>query len=150
VIGGVLGVVVGGVLSDRWLQQNRGALYLVSALSMAMSVVCGTFILFAPAPCILSAVAATQFFFFLNTAPMAAAILNSVGRRLRAPALALSMFISHALGDVISPVLIGWIADRSSLRVGMEIALAPLVMGTCALLAGARAMQQQAAHSKAI
>ena len=142
VVNGVLGVVAGGLLADRWLLRNRGALYLVSAVSMILGAVAGIVVLAGPAALAFPAVAATQLFLFLNTAPMGAAILNSVSSRVRASALALSMFVAHAVGDDVSPIFIGWVADHSSLRQGMELALLPLALGAFALMGGARAMQQ--------
>jgi len=136
---GVLGVILGGLMADYWLRRTTGALYLVSALSMLLAGFFGAITIFAPASLAFVTIAATQLCFFLNTAPMGAAILNSVHASLRAPALAGSMFIVHALGSGISPVFIGWIADHSSLKAGLAVALIPLGIGAIGLLLGAKA-----------
>ena len=48
----------------------------------------------------------------------------------RSTAFALNIFVIHALGDAISPPLIGAIADRSSLTAGfVVVSLAMLVAG---------------------
>ena len=142
IVSGGFGAVLGGFVADRWLIHDRGALYLVSAASMILGALSGTVVLFGPAPVVFPAVAATQLFLFLNAAPMGAAMLNSVAAPVRASALALSMFVGHAVGDGWSPMFIGWMADRISLRVAMAFGLLPLAVGCYALLGGARAMRR--------
>jgi hypothetical protein len=68
-----------------------------------------------------------EFLLLLNTGPLNAAVINSVGPHVRAAALAANIFIFHLLGDVPSPALIGYISDKYSLRlafVGPVIAIA--------------------------
>jgi hypothetical protein len=64
------------------------------------------------------AIALAGFVLLLNTAPLNAAIVNSVGAHIRATALAVNLFIVHLLGDALSPTLIGLVSDRSSLQSG--------------------------------
>ena len=59
------------------------------------------------------------FLLLLNTSPLNAALINSVGAHVRATAIAVNIFIFHLLGDVPSPTLIGYVADRHSLRGGL-------------------------------
>ena len=56
------------------------------------------------------------FFLLLNTSPLNAAVINSVGAHIRATALAVNIFIIHILGDVPSPTMMGWVADKRSLQ----------------------------------
>jgi fucose permease len=79
-----------------------------------------------------------QFFFFMSYAPASAAGLSVVPERVRAASVAVSLVAAHALGDGLSPTFVGWIADRFGLRLGMELALAPLLIGAIALLLGVR------------
>jgi len=54
------------------------------------------------------AIGVAAFFLLLNTAPLNAAVINSVGAHIRATALAVNIFIIHILGDVPSPAMMGW------------------------------------------
>ena len=57
-----------------------------------------------------------EFLLLLNTGPLNAAVINSVGAHVRAMALAVNIFIFHLLGDIPSAWLIGYISDRYSLQ----------------------------------
>ncbi len=60
-----------------------------------------------------------EFLILLNTAPLNAALVNSVSAPIRATAIAVNLFTIHLLGDAFSPLLIGYISDRTDLRMGM-------------------------------
>ena len=69
--------------------------------------------------------------------PLNAAVINSVGAHIRATAIAVNIFIIHILGDVPSPTMMGWVADRKSLQaafilpvIAMGISSAILFYGT--------------------
>jgi len=80
-----------------------------------------------------------EFMLFLNTGPLNAAIVNSVSARIRARALAISIFLLHLLGDVPSPQLIGYISERTnSLQKGFIPALIAAALSGVVLLYGAR------------
>jgi hypothetical protein len=72
--------------------------------------------LFAKGPVMIPAIGVAAFFLLLNTAPLNAAVINSVGAHIRATALAVNIFIIHILGDVPSPTMMGWVADKHSLQ----------------------------------
>jgi hypothetical protein len=69
----------------------------------------------------------------LNTA-----IVNSVSAVVRSFAIALNLFLIHALGDAPSPRLIGVVSDRHGLRLGLGLTLVTLVLSASILFAGAR------------
>jgi hypothetical protein len=56
-------------------------------------------------------------------------ILSVVPATMRAAAMALSILAIHALGDAPSPVLIGYIADASTLQHAVMIIPAAIVIG---------------------
>lgn len=62
-----------------------------------------------------------QLCLFLNAGPVNALIVGSVPPHMRASAMASSIFCTHLFGDAISPVLIGWVSDRTSLSTGMMV-----------------------------
>jgi hypothetical protein len=78
------------------------------------------------------AIAVAEFAIFLSTSPINVVILQGVPETLRASAMALSIFAIHLFGDLISPPLIGWISDSSSLQNAMFVLPAALALGTVA------------------
>jgi MFS transporter, Spinster family, sphingosine-1-phosphate transporter len=50
----------------------------------------------------------------------------------------LNLFIIHAFGDTFSPQIIGYISDRSNLRLGLGATLVSLLVSCVILLAGVR------------
>src|SRR3954468_16561907 len=84
------------------------------------------------------AIGVAAFFLLFNTSPLNAAIINSVGAHIRATALAVNIFIIHILGDVPSPTMIGWIADRHSLQVGFILPVIAMGLSAAILFYGMR------------
>jgi len=79
-----------------------------------------------------------EFLLLLNTGPLNAAVINSVGGHIRSTAVALNLFVIHALGDAFSPTLMGYISDRSSLETAFGMALAAIFLSAAILLFGSR------------
>jgi MFS family permease len=67
-----------------------------------------------------------QLAIFAALAPANTAILASVSPKIAATAFAVSIFAIHALGDVISPPLAGWLADRMPMDDAMMVLVAAL------------------------
>ena len=79
------------------------------------------------------------FFLLLNTGPLNAAIVNSVGAPIRATAIAVNVFVIHILGDVPSPPLIGYISDKTgSLPEGFIVAVIAVAISAGILFFGSR------------
>jgi MFS transporter, Spinster family, sphingosine-1-phosphate transporter len=109
--------LAGGFLSDWLLKRTKAAHYLVSAVSLGLGIPAMCVALFASGKLMIAGIFAAEFLLLLNTGPLNAAIINSVGPHVRAMALAANIFIFHLLGDVPSAYLIGWMSDRFSLQV---------------------------------
>jgi MFS transporter, Spinster family, sphingosine-1-phosphate transporter len=137
-VDGIAGTAFGGWLAQRWLRTNDRALYLLSFWSVALTLPFGILIFFGPHAWTVPSLAAAEFFLFLNTGPLNAAIVNSVSAPVRATAVSLNLFIIHAFGDAFSPQIIGAISDRTSLRLGLGATLIFLVISCVILRAGAR------------
>jgi MFS family permease len=108
VIAGSIGTIGGGYLADLLNRRNPGARvlvcgigFLLSAPTFALAVTTQSFALFA-----LFFVITTIFITFY-TGPSLAATQDVVPSPLRASAIAISLFIAHALGDAFSPTLVG-------------------------------------------
>lgn len=79
-----------------------------------------------------------EFLLLLNTGPLNAAVINSVGARIRSSAVAVNLFVIHALGDAFSPTLMGYISDRSSLEASFGVAIAAIFVSAAILLFGSK------------
>ncbi len=136
VIDGILASLAGGWLGDYLLPRMKGAYYFVSAASMALGVPFMIVALFTRGPVMLPAIAVAAFFLLLNTSPLNAAVINSVGAHIRATALAVNIFIFHLLGDVPSPTLMGYVADRRSLQAAFVLPVVAMVASSAILFYG--------------
>eukprot|EP00746_Dinoflagellata_sp_MGD_P082600 gnl/MRDRNA2_/MRDRNA2_32803_c0_seq1.p1 gnl/MRDRNA2_/MRDRNA2_32803_c0~~gnl/MRDRNA2_/MRDRNA2_32803_c0_seq1.p1 ORF type:complete len:442 (+),score=30.04 gnl/MRDRNA2_/MRDRNA2_32803_c0_seq1:22-1326(+) len=67
------------------------------------------------------ALAGTEFLLFMSTSPVNVAIMESVPMDCRGAAMALTNSLIHLFGDLPSPILVGVIADYTSLLVGVAV-----------------------------
>jgi hypothetical protein len=95
-------------------------------------------VFFGPHSWSIPALFAAEFFLFLNTGPLNAAIVNSVSAPVRATAISFNLFCIHFFGDTFSPQIIGAISDRSNLSIGLGATLIFLVISCVILWNGAR------------
>jgi MFS family permease len=137
-IDGIAGTAVGGWIAQRWLRTNHRALYLVSFWSVALTLPFGAMVFFGPSKFALPALFLAEFFLFLNTGPLNAAIVNSVSFQVRATAISVNLFCIHALGDTFSPQIIGAVSDRTNLRLALGLTLVSLLVSAAILRTGAR------------
>jgi MFS transporter, Spinster family, sphingosine-1-phosphate transporter len=144
VLDGILGTAIGGWIAQRWLRTNHRALYLLSFWSVALTLPFGILLFFGPSRFAVPALFAAEFFLFLNTGPLNTAIVNSVSAPVRATAVSVNLFCIHFFGDTFSPQIIGRIADRSTLRIGLGATLISLVASCIILLIGSRFAPQLA------
>jgi len=138
VVDGIAGTLVGGWIAQRWLERDQRALYLLSFWSVVLTMPCGALIFFGPHRWAIPALFAAEFFLFLNTGPLNAAVVNSIAAPVRATAISLNLFCIHFFGDTFSPQIIGAISDRSTLSLGLGITLISLVFSAAILWFGAR------------
>jgi MFS transporter, Spinster family, sphingosine-1-phosphate transporter len=138
VVDGIVASLAGGWLGDVLLRRSRSAYYSVSAVSMALGVPAMVVALFFRGRLMLPAIWVAAFLLLLNTSPLNAALINSVGAHIRATALAVNIFIIHILGDVPSPTLMGYIADRRSLQVAFVAPVIAMIASSAILFYGMR------------
>ena len=137
-VDGLLATIVGGWVAQIWIKRNHRALYLVSAWSVVLAIPFGALVFFGPSHYMLLSAWIAEFWIFFGTGPLNAAIVNSVSAPIRSTAISMNLLMIHLLGDFPSPHLIGWIADRRTLRVGLGATLISLAVSGAILLAGAR------------
>jgi MFS transporter, Spinster family, sphingosine-1-phosphate transporter len=136
VVDGIVAALAGGWLGDYLLPRIKSAYFLVSAASMLLGVPFMIVALFTRGPLMIPAIAVAAFFLLLNTAPLNAAVINSVGAHIRATALAVNIFIIHLLGDVPSPTMMGWMADRRSLQAAFILPVIAMGISSAILFYG--------------
>jgi predicted MFS family arabinose efflux permease len=138
VVCGLLGTIAGGWVAQIWLRRNHRALYLLSAWGSILAIPFAAMVFFGPPKVFLPGAFMAEFFLFLGTGPLNAAIVNSVAAPIRATAISVNLFVIHALGDAFSPRLIGMLSDATNLRIGLSITLVTLTLSGIILFAGAR------------
>lgn len=128
---GLVGTALGGWLGDRWLARNRNAYLWLSGIATLAAAPLFYLALAAPSPSVYwPAMIGAQVLMFASTGPINSHIVNVVHPEIRATAVAVSVFTIHALGDIISPPLVGTISDRSGLGSAM------LILPVAALVGG--------------
>jgi MFS family permease len=136
VIDGILASLAGGWLGDRLLPRMKSSYYFVSAISMGLGVPFMIVGLFSRGRLMLPAIAVAAFLLLLNTSPLNAALVNSVGVHIRATAIAVNIFVFHLLGDVPSPTLMGYVADRHSLQSAFILPVIAMAVSSAILFYG--------------
>lgn len=142
--GGVLGTIVGGVFADRAFRQHQGGYFAVSS-----------YVMLAAAPLLmlmpwLRSVSAVLTLSFMSAAllgatlgPLNASLVGCVPASLRASAVAISVLLSHMLGDALSPYLLGRISDGWSLELAIAMTAVPVAVGGLMLRSAARVIDRQ-------
>ncbi|MCM0083077.1 MFS transporter [Geomonas sp. Red32] len=127
VLAGILGTLIGGWLGDRWQKRTPKGYLLVSGWGFLAGTPFAAWALLAQdlKVCI-AAIFVAEFFLFLNTGPLNTVIINVTHPAIRAMAFAVNIFFIHALGDAISPSILGWLSDHWGLR--NALLSTPLVM----------------------
>jgi MFS transporter, Spinster family, sphingosine-1-phosphate transporter len=148
VLDGIVASLAGGWLGDYLLPRMKSSYYLISAGSMLLGVPVMIVALFVRGPLMMPAIAVAAFFLLLNTAPLNAAVINSVGAHIRVTAIAVNIFIIHLLGDIPSPTMMGWVADRRSLQAGFVLPVIAMGVSSAILFYGMRFAPPVAAGGK--
>jgi MFS family permease len=143
VVAGLSGTLLGGVVGDRLRGRFSGSYLLVSGIAMFVGFPIFLGVLQAPFPWIWVLIFLTVFCLFFNTGPTNTVLANVTRPSMRAAAFALNILVIHALGDVISPVVIGFLSDwlNDLGRAFVVVALMFLLAGGL-WLAGARHLQR--------
>jgi MFS transporter, Spinster family, sphingosine-1-phosphate transporter len=137
-LAGLAGTLVGGSLGDRLRSRLPGSYFTVSGWGLLISGLFVVLFLYMSFPWAWWMIFAAVFFMFINTGPSNAILANVVHPLMRPAGFALNILIIHALGDVISPPIIGAISGRWGKPAGFEVVAAFLVLGGLLWLWGAR------------
>ena len=133
VLSGIAGTLTGGWLGDIFQKKNRKGYLLVSGWGFLLGTPIAAYALLTRSlPACLTAIFFAEFFLFLNTGPLNTIIVNVTKPTIRAMAFAVNIFFIHALGDAISPTILGRLSDIWGLRASLLIT--PLTILLAALL----------------
>jgi MFS transporter, Spinster family, sphingosine-1-phosphate transporter len=135
---GILATLLGGWLGDRMEAIRRGGHCLLSAIGMTLALPAVLLAVFSAGPAMYPAIFLGEFFLLLNTAPLNAAILNSVSAPIRSTAFAVNIFTIHLLGDAFSPSLMGFVSDRTNMQMAFVAASAAIALSAAVLFVGVR------------
>lgn len=131
VIAGIAGTMSGGWLGDRWQSKSPKGYLLISGFGFLIGAPVAALAFLSPSLGLcMTAIFFAEFFLFLNTGPLNTVILNVTNPAIHAMAFAVNIFFIHALGDAISPSILGWLSDHWGLTNALLVT--PLAM----LLAG--------------
>lgn len=122
VISGISGTLTGGWLGDRFQERSGKGYLMVSGIGFLAGTPIAAYALVSSslAGC-LTAIFFAEFFLFFNTGPLNTTIVNVTGPSVRAMAFAVNIFFIHALGDAVSPAILGRLSDIWGLRTALLI-----------------------------
>src|SRR5262249_12976095 len=145
VLGGLLGTAAGGALAEILRTRVRHAYLWVSGVSALAAAPLAILALRAHAPSVLwGATFAAEFPVFMSAGPVDAILVHCVAHSWRARGFAISIFVTHALGDVISPPIIGFVSDRTNLHVAVMLVPIAFALGAIAWLYAQRTLPVRA------
>lgn len=130
VLAGLTGNFAGGWAADWLRKRTKRAYFVVGYMSFFLSVPFGVSAVTAGSLNIcLAMMFFAEFFIFAYSGPYHAAIVEVVPVTMRSMAFAFDIFLIHALGDAVSPYLLGVVSDSSGLPVAMFLAMIYLLFG---------------------
>ena len=144
-VAGLSGTLAGGIAGDACRGRWPGAYFLVSGASLLACAPCALAFLVVPFPAAWLFIFLAEFFLFFSTGPTNAILANVAHPALRTTAFGLNIFIIHSLGDVISPTLVGAIADCYNLAIGFVVVSLFMFLGGVLWLWGARYLEADTA-----
>ncbi|OGR89845.1 MAG: hypothetical protein A3J74_08510 [Elusimicrobia bacterium RIFCSPHIGHO2_02_FULL_57_9] len=147
VASGILGSLAGGWLSDWGLRFNSKSYFLVSGFGLLMGLPLAILTLLIGRPHWAAGLLfMAEFFLFLNMGPLNAIIVAVTEPGSRSMAFAANIFVIHALGDAVSPAIIGSISDQMGLKTALIAASLTLALASAFCFWGTRYYDRDARH----
>ncbi len=109
VVSGLGATLLGGWAGDKLRDRFPGSYFLVSGCAMLLGFPLVLLVLWVPFPLAWVFVFLASFCLFFNTGPTNTILANVTHPSIRASAFALNILIIHALGDAVSPMILGWV-----------------------------------------
>jgi MFS transporter, Spinster family, sphingosine-1-phosphate transporter len=149
VIAGIFSTILGGWLADKLRPRWSGAYFTISGIAIALAFPCTLLMISLPFPYAWFAVFGAVFFLFFNTGPANTALANVTSSRMRATAFALNIFFIHALGDAISPPLVGWVKNATNWETAFTLVSLMMVLASALWLMAAKYLGRDTAAAEA-
>ena len=137
VLGGLSATAAGAWIGEKLRPRLSGAYFWVIGVGALLSIPFYLMLLYAPFPLAWVGAFFAIFGLFLHVGPAFTLIANVVSSRARATAFAVNILVIHALGDVISPPLIGLVADYGTLQLPFLMLTGMIALGGVLWLIGA-------------
>lgn len=134
IVAGALGTFIGGKTADKLLKKTDYAYFIVIAASFVLMIpFAGAGVVSHRMPFSLITFFIAIVFLFIPLGPISASLVALSGRKVRSMAFALNIFIIHALGDALSPALIGHLSDEWGLKMAV-LACVAVLLPACVFL----------------
>jgi MFS family permease len=140
-IAGIVATLAGGWTGDRLRSRYPGSYFLVSGIGIFIACPAVWAMTKLPFPWAWVALFVAEFFLFFNTGPANTILANVTRPEVRATAFALNILLIHALGDALSPPVLGHIAERFSWDASFGVVIAMMALAAVLWLWGARYLQ---------
>jgi MFS transporter, Spinster family, sphingosine-1-phosphate transporter len=142
VVGGVLGALLGGPLADWLTRRSAGGRVLAVGVGLLLALPCyAAMLLTTRLPVFALAGLLAVLALYLPTGPLTAITQDVAPAGLRATAVAVTMLLSHILGDIWAPTAVGALSTALHEQVGPALLMvgAPALLIGCAIaIVGAR------------
>ena len=148
VLGGLVGSLLGGWLSDRLRGRWSDADLIVSGAGLIAGMpLAAAAIITNSLPISIGALFLAEALLFLNMGPLTSAIVSVTRLETRSMAFAANILVIHLLGDAASPALIGWASDHFGLSRALLAACPALGLGGALCFLARAHFNTDAAHA---
>jgi MFS family permease len=138
VVAGLSATLLGGLAGDRLRARIPGSYFLVSGIAMLVGFPFMLLTLHAAFPWTWVWLFVACFCLFFNTGPTNTILANVSHPSIRAAGFALNILVIHALGDVLSPVVIGILGDRYDMTFAFSVVGGAFILAAIFWFAGMR------------
>ena len=149
VTSGLAATLLGTVAGDALRSRFSGAYFLVSGVAILVGFPVFLLALFMPFPWAWLLIFLACFCLFANTGLTNTILANVTPPALRPSAFALNIFVIHAFGDAISPLVIGLLVDRYDMNVAFLLVGLMFPVAGGVWLAGAPYLKRDTALASA-
>lgn len=140
VASGLSATIAGAYLADKLRARFKGSYFSVSGLAILVGLPFFIGTLYLPFPLAWVCIFFACFCLFFNIGPTNTILANVTHPSIRASAFALNILVIHALGDVISPLIIGAVTDAfdNNMNIAFLAMSGVMMLGGLFWLCGAR------------
>lgn len=151
IISGITGTLSGGWLGDRFQRRSGKGYLMVSGAGFLAGTPFAVYAITSSSltGC-LTAIFIAEFLLFLNTGPLNTTIVNVTNPSVRAMAFAVNIFFIHALGDAVSPAILGQLSDVWGLRKALLITPGVILLAAALSFLCARFIEEDTKAEKII